>query len=704
MKLGKIENLIKWIEKGIDEEVVYAKYVLKINRKNQEDSRYLVCSENSLYLCSYMIVRYKICRKYPLISIQNIEKVDDYLLFSFNGSFSKPEFKIKNEEIGPLIRYLKDFLPLHLGKMYKFLDNFKERKDSQKKRTNGGISSQISNIYVSLCHSKNVEVNTDLRTLLESSARRRYVMIDTDEFIKIENKDSDTIEGQLSLESNIIFYSLKYCRHIKDLRLGGNTLPFFLSFLADIIKVNPNFEHLTIFDNVISDEKHFRTFLHSVKNSNIKSFEIKDVSFSFDADGVLEDMFSVFSRNKRKAEMYFTRCGDPDMFSRALSKLETESGFDLLTFTGMQFKDMSAILDYVIRSSLTTFCLKDCGIDVGSFFEIFNAENGKDYIRDIPLMTLDLSHNFCSESFNFPVVFPKNLYKLRLQKCTWKGKSFLNLIFNTKFSLSAKLKLASSTFEDIDSSYYTKNISVMISDIKWCKNMLTQHSLELFSKLTFLKKLDISDCTVKDDHILDCITEFLKKVDLDKFKVNGTFVEDGVRMMRCLSPVIKNYKKSEMEDLSETSKEQDIFILDISENKIGDEGLTILSDILNENRHIRVKFDGSCPSQKGLDKFYEDTKGKPTCYIQPKQDIKRLLERGYKPIMAEKEDESCESATFLNSEKSIKWEAGKIRKFTCDDSVNWDFDMDKCWEDLRAEFSFDNLTKLSLSNTMSSNT
>ncbi|KAK8885494.1 hypothetical protein M9Y10_040943 [Tritrichomonas musculus] len=295
---------------------------------------------------------------------------------------------------------------------------------------------------------------------------------------------------------------------------------------------------------------------------------------------------------------------------------------------------VSQIINLCVLSSLTTLVLVECQLDITNFFESMNETlsicNNNNISEPIKLISIDLSRNKCSSSFTGEYILPTKLEELRLRKIIWEGDSLVNFLKNQKFVSWVDLDLSKCCLSDLQITNFLKKSpskppSLFIRSFKWNGNPIFVKFLEFLTEFKFLQIISLNNCNFpKNDKetILSTLANLVSRTNLQWLSIDKTMSPFGSKTLRILKDVLCHH--------------QTIKRIDISDDSIGDDGLSILKEIVTVNTRIsQISFDGCEVSDYSyLVSFLSYIAQLPylTAIGKPKKEMNRLCEKFGKKV------------------------------------------------------------------------
>lgn len=320
------------------------------------------------------------------------------------------------------------------------------------------------------------------------------------------------------------------------------------------------------FDGTNFKESHIDTFFNSIQNKTVTSIGFHSQSVDF-------------------------RILTSPKFTENLAKISSKLKFlSFANFDGFVFDQIATQLSFI-----TVLSLSKCNLDIGpTFQQIIDLEFKN-------LSELDLSENKVVDKLDIRGNLPPSLSKIVVTNIAWgKATNLIKFILRVLSGMNSilKLNLSKSTLSDgwnkvfqmladIDTDKFSLD---PVTTIGWDGNPISDLFFIFLSECKNLSSLSLSGCfNVDSDSTL--YTSFIDF--LNKAQNIQTLILRGAPEKR-----IRNNIYGILESLSKLNSLQK---LDISDNEIGDEGLTgsrtdSLITFLKKKPRMVVAFEGSTPS------------------------------------------------------------------------------------------------------------
>lgn len=496
-----------------------------------------------------------------------------------------------------LFQYLKETMPT----FYKELESKKpEFKITCKPNNND----QFFNLFISSCNSANIDIDNNFCLRLKKSLKenRSSVML---------NHEEEVLDQKVT---KALLRAIKLSTMIKKLLIKGQDYQDFFKDITDCICTNNTLEYLGIYEYTCFTD--FSSFLNSIKTSKIKTLVFGSIRFTRKE---IQEICKIIDQTPLK-ELYFTGLQYEQSLYETIylsgDKFQKLKHFEIKCNTGkIPTHCLPMVLKFLMDSKLKSIGLCKCGLDISSFFDEINGNN------QIMLENLDLSHNYCSNEISINLNFGYTLKSLKLRNIRWESNSIISFLNNQKFESVISLDLSNAEIPNVDTIFDSLSNHPPTPNIigfTWNKNPISPKLIQFIAQYTFLEQVSFDYCTtVNNDNLyllLKSIKEFLLQKNIIDLSIRGTFSKLSEKFISELkTPLIKN----------ETLQK-----LDISDNLISDDGLLILSDIINQSSCLKIiYFDGSnIQTSEGFINFLNKIKNCTHLYhlAKPSHDISSL--------------------------------------------------------------------------------
>lgn len=678
------------------EPVIQYGWVHKLNSKGKFDERFFTATNAGVYLCTaYILNIMKVSRLYAWIDLVSIEVHQTLNKAEFNFHVEQnPHVEIHYNEIGeffrPIFNYLIEFLPNHHPAFSK-LPQFFERRTLNSKN-------HIISMYLSACHSLSIEPeNNVIYSLQDYISSKKPLIIEKKAF------SSSSLKAILT--------ALKYSKNIQDLTIIGDGFPQLWSTLATILSRSSQFYHITISN--YSNYESFDQFCDAIKSCTMQSIEFEKVKFT----EKMAEMLSNTIQESLIGDLVFNNCDFNTVLSSTLfMESSSYTGIKLFAVTndksvGLDDVFVPKYLNFFIHANITQLELSYCNVEISKALTII-------FSTKLPLSLLNLTGNFCSEDLPGNLPFSETLYTFDLKHVDWKGKSLATFLLSTPFCTAVELNLSSAKletedWEDLLTSLAEAPQNAMIVKLEWNKNSISNNFLKYILKLPCLRDLSLCHCHKINSQLdLSILSSIIANLPLEKLSIRRTFKSEH--------GLLRELRGS----LFATKTLQN---LDVSESSLGDVGLAILQDIVSNNQSLTtINFDKSeitdvsilidlFNTLAAIPKIVKVTKPRHDIQVLSSEHSRRTaqeirsawnrLNDAVKRRARNGEDESTEiegeSSIAVSGTASTQSPSKPKAKTVNITSVNWNIEgepqiptMASEWEEMRAQFSYANLTGL----------
>ena len=601
MQPSKALQLFKLVINTKIEPVITYDWIAKINSKRKYDERFFTATYSGFYLSTINIIKtLKISRMYSWLDLSSIETSTEQNLAVF-------QFRVKNNPVvelycvdvnkfmEPVFNYLLQYLPNHHPAHDK-IPKFFELKTIP-------LHSQFVSMYASACHSMQMTINDEITSYI-------YSVLSSNSTFEVDKKKYD--EAQF----RAILLALKYSKNLPEIKFIGGTFKQLWNTVSNVISKSSEFKRIILSDCSKSDN--FDEFCDAIKSSKLDSIEFEKIAFTKEMATVLintipESSLSDISFNdcnfSEDLSLYFFDAvnNNPEIYQRIQS-------FSISHDHGISKPDfLSDLFNFYFLSQISKLELSNSNIDISQAFKIICDSK-------LPLLSLNLSGNYCSADYLGDTIFPETLYEFHLGKIEWKGNSLSALLSNSPFKSAVDLNLSKS---DLDPDSWNQLFyslpppqqSPMIVKFNWSYNPLPEQFLDYLLTMPCLHELAIKHCHINDISTLKKLGHVIQ--DLPIVKIN-----------------IKKCIKQHPEFLSELKKylikTKKLQTLDVSDNSIGNDGISTLLEISLQSESLTsISFDNSDVTDPSrLIELFNTLKGIPRIrkVSKPRHDMETLSE------------------------------------------------------------------------------
>ena len=679
------------------EPMIINSWVKKINTKNREDTRFAVATNSALYLCKSMSFtkNIRISNIFAWVDLTSFKIINDTTIqFIFKNASTKLVIRDSLVFAKSIFSVLQRIVPSIYENIAMECPEIKANEASTPHRT------QFLDLFISYSHSMGVTYNPQFCLRLRKSLRM--------------GEPLSLLHGgafdQITLE--IAMKALELTKTISFLKVGGFSFHNLFPMVGHAVTINKTLRKIKIENYVISSK--FQTFFTGLKESSVKHLTFESVTFK----PAHIDIIITNIRNCLLKSLSFIGCDfNNSIFSPILDSGKNFSSLHSFEVSGDEekscFLNYNKLLLFLQDSQMKDVKLTKMGIDIGNFLDqIKNFKN-------LQLESLDLSYNTFKKKKIDNYIIPPSLKSFKISNVTW-GKNTLKefLIKLSYISSNLHIDFSSAIIEkckhqDIFSDLSDCVITPTIVSLNWNNNIITPKLFQYFSEYLYLEKASFDYCKIlKDEDIqelLNALIHFISKTHVEKLSVKGTFGKlksNFILLMK--DALIKSY----------------ITKLNISDNKIGENGLTILKDIIMQSHIGIVTFDGSeITNPSSLIQFFREiSECNHLFYVsKPRRDISfiganctdrihRKLSKAWRKLKSKvhhnkkslqnyqlSDNESVfgvDSSLFSSDCSSVNFYSSIISMPTTNVEASWDIDLNidlgfikHKWDDLKEEYS-----------------
>lgn len=665
---------------------IQSSWVKKINHNGGEDNRFLVATKSNLFMCANRSFTHslKILHVYPYVTFKGFNMITwNCFQIIFLNATLKLYCDQPSELMSPILSVILSILPNMENIKTQIPTNFNIVE-------NINPSKQFIYLFLSYCRYLELDVNEALYSNIKKMVLKKNLKIVHD-YYNDKLVQALCLSAQLTSEPNSI-------------QLGGKNFPKLFLELKKIIDKNDKMIKITIKN--YQNCEYFESFLESLQKSKVISLTFKHIPIS-------QQMLKLLSSKlpDTLTSLSFINCNCNSFHLNVL--FDNPEAFKHLNFFDISQNEIQLppatipkLITFISSSKITSMNFRNMGIDIAIVF--------KELMSDFQIMSLNLSENYCSTNLKDNYQFSTTLSKLNLSKVKWEGNTLIKFLTNQVFTSAMDLNLSyfiltNNSYLDAIKKLVNIPPSPMISKLKWNGNILTPNFFDFISKYSFLEKVSFNYCSIPNHYnknILESMKTFLQFSNITSLSIVETF---------------KNYQSYVLEALSERLIQQKTLIkLNVSKNNIGEEGLSILENIiLNNSSLLYVYFDNNnIRDYNALVQFFNHLqKSSHLIYLsKPKFDIDQMTNNSPKSIEKQineawssivmkmkknSEDLELTQDIALNSALQSSFRENRIFQFTDvqTPNISWDLDIkinydkkDVKWNELKKEFSISSLT------------
>ena len=320
----------------------------------------------------------------------------------------------------------------------------------------------------------------------------------------------------------------------------------------------------------------------------------------------------------KEAKQYLTN----NFFTNQMS-----ASLTTLNLAGTKGLDIAKLLGKL--PGLYALSLSRCNLQIAQALNVITSCN-------LPrLKFLDLSYNPCNSMPSVGLFLPQTLYSLVVDGVEWEDKTLINfmkfIVFGEKQINGLKLSLSNAKASNEEWRRVFAFLKITkaknLCALTWDNNPLSEELFDFIYKNVNLSYLSLCGCIAYNDQ------ENLNRLS------NFVAVSPSLLFLRIRGSQTNFIGQNISTLLKSASKSNSLVHLDISDNKIGDIGITQLRQFIKSNKTLQVLvFDGSEPNNPHL--FFEtlETAAKPPNQLLnvsfPVNDVTNLVNKGR--ITAEK--------------------------------------------------------------------
>ena len=602
MQLSKALQLFKEEVNVKYEPIIAYDWVNKVNSKKKLDERFFTATHAALYLSSVGILRnLKISRRYSWINFISVETFPNHNLAIFKfQTKANPVVELYCNDVNnflmPVFNFLLHFLPVHHPNYSNIPQNFETKFLP--------LRSQSVSMYVSACYALNVPVDDDALSYIVS-------VVTSNGIFEVDKK-------KFTDESfKAIMLMLKYQKNLNYVNFLGNSLKDFWKIVSNTIKGSSEYSHLTV-TNDYGKHDNFEVFCDVLKTTEIRRITFDTIEFTKKmvetlCDGLCDSSissicFSSCAFNGTLMEGLFDNVNkNPD----SLAKIKAFSVDNDETI--IESNCVQKICNFVTFLNISDLELSYCNLDISKAFDVICTSK-------LPLLSIDLSGNYCSKDFKGGIAFPETLFTFDLTSMDWRGDSLSAFLTNTPFGSAVELILSKANISGESWSKFFATLpppqqSPMIVKLDWSYNPIPSSFIRYILTMPCLTDLNIHHCHIQDSESIKLIAKMIQELPLKVLVLKRSFKQHSRYIMELKKALIKS---------------KTLQVLDVSENAIGNDGISLLLEVSLQSETIdTISFDKSEPTDPTrLIELFNTLAGIPRIkkVSKPKRDIDSFSE------------------------------------------------------------------------------
>ena len=573
--------------------------VKKVNRKGGESHRFFVATRAALYICRHhaFIRPLKISHVYSWVDLIEFKMMSPT---TFTFTFRKQSVTLMHSSPGsflpPILGFLRSLLPPGIALIN--APAGMQLLSSPPKET------QFVDLFVSFCHS--LQITPD--EVLINDLKRTLVNKQPLEILQV-------LYNKHMLQA--MCNALVFARTVQDLTIGGFNFQNLYKNIEKILTNNNTLEKLRIVS--YSKNLNFSDFANCLARSSVKELTFVSVTFQKAMIQTLAD--SIIMCNNLK-HIGFVNCNfDLAIFAPLFEYPENLKNIDSFEISkdenGMSLYYTPKIISLLMVSGIKNLNLTEVAVDVALVFSSIEKT------PDLEIKALNLSGNYCSQSYKGCASLPISLEYLKLAEVRWDGNTLNNFLLMQQFKSEISLDLSGASFHgsilsDPFDYLNSSSFNSLVSKLEWNNNVITPSLLNFFKKSTVLKIVSFERCSIPLDarnDVINSLNEFINETSLVQLSIKGSFRMFNYELMDKIKDSLINHLTLEE--------------FDISDNVIGDKGIEILGDVINNAKNItHIKCDGEAPKQPDLYINFLTSIVKSGTYTKiskPRNDIENLI-------------------------------------------------------------------------------
>ena len=588
------------------EPLVFSAWIKKISRKKKEQSRFMVATEAALYLAKKAVIGkgLKISKIYPWVTISEIVIAAPDIV---KMTFGSQKISLYVDQLEQISKSLSSFLSGYFPESYRYTFTSHFATDATYSIP---LKRYLPSLYVSQCHALEAPINEQFFTFLSKESARKTDMLDLTE-IDVDKKTAAAFVPVLGM-----------VRTIAGLKVNGSNFAGVLKNLASVIIENPTVTKLVI-ENV-DKFRHYTDFLEAIDKSHVISLELIDFSLN---DERFEQLMAL-NRLSSMQHLALDKC----KLSTATIELMCKNQGKFKSMSTLAIRNNKGIFNKVLVKSVLNLCCQQSISNLQLTKLGFKIDWLFLYLSNLVFLAkLDISGNICDEHLK-SLPLPASLKTFDMSQVQWKPFSLIQMLTERPFNEGTELNFTGAILSHSDWNAFYDQINqvqqpgLQIAKLDWSENPLDTRFLAFCSTLTNLKWLGLNRCEYSDDKIrpiLNGLEQLVRQRRLEGFHMRGTKKRQHKVIITSLLPTFTELKC--------------LVDLDVSDNRIGNNGLNLLQKLVAESENLRcLSFDGSRPSKvPSLSKLLQQLSASESVIRVPlpKNDINAVLAKA--PAMKE---------------------------------------------------------------------
>lgn len=511
-----------------------------------------------------MFSKLKISRILPWMKLTGFyANPPQQVIFQFGEESLKVRTGQFEEMIDTICKFFNDFFP----------DYYPYEKEIPKKQL--AIFDLISrrqmfcSIFVSFCHVEQIPVNEALfhafREILEVSPPQL-------DFVTAE-PDRKSMKPILS--------TLKYVKSIKSLVISSQ-FPKLFQNLSQILVANQCFKSIAIYDE--SKFVYFDQFVAYLENTQVVSFNFVNCEFNAQR---FQDLICC-TRVSHISTLSFKRCSlKSEFIDTFLENSDQFKKLKSLAFTGdhklFTNEQIDRFMEFCGHQRVATLVLVDLKLKIN---HILNPLHNL-----LSLTTLDLSNNQCF-TLDYDIIdIPPMLTHLIFSNVQWSPSCLIKMFTLQLYNPGTTVDFSSAIMKPNDWKVFFDQLDqakpppAPFSRIYWRDNIIDSRLICFLSSISRIRLLSIDHCTYQNSQIHSIINSLVVLFQhgiLSYFSMIGTKNNPNTSIIKEIIPFAQNSIRE----------------LDVSNNKIGNEGIEMLTRLVEQSDILQIiYFDGSKPNK-----------------------------------------------------------------------------------------------------------
>ena len=562
LSLKKLSKRISQFINSSIEPTLFYDWCKKAGKRQSSESKKLrlcVVTPAALYIFkSSFVSHFKLSQTFPLVAIKSLivkENSNEVKLVFENG-----KIELIFEKIGEFVTKFLSLIKSMLPSYFAFEVSLPMSLEIKGTRT---TAVQLADLFLSKCKENDEDVDPKLILNLRSDLRHnKPLTIDSSQFS----------DGKISA----LCFALTYSPDVSEVTFSGKSFYQLYSRVSKIVTKNSG-----ILDVEIAKYKNtndFEHFIQSLKKSKVKFLTFTECNFT-------TNMAEFLAKNLKETSVKYVSFNGSQFGKNCI---ETFSNYSPeihgLSVRNDVFNSINyfQLVSVCLSETIRRIAINDSNFDIAQFFDAISSNASEIYLK-----TIDLSGNLCSSNFTGKYILPSTLNKIVLQRTKWEGNSLITLLTHQSYMNKVEIDLSNAFLNNIQLKDFIHLLpesppESLIKVFIWCNNPIFVKLFSFISKYKYLEKLVLDNCSCPKNEkktIISALASLVSRVNIKTLSIQNITSEYGNKLIGELMEPLHDHRA--------------LAQINVSDNQIGDNGLTMLGDIISRNSIIRsIAFDG----------------------------------------------------------------------------------------------------------------